>query len=78
MVILNNIKLNNMGIECDYDPEKSGKIGHIILKQDGNADIRYSDYEYGKQTYAKKVIAKLESLMEDMDNIPNHTAVTWY
>lgn len=78
MVILENIKLNNVGIECDYNPEKSGKIGHVNLNQNGDVDIRYSDYEYGKQTYAHKVINKLKELLESSGNIPSQTAVTWY
>lgn len=78
MVILSNIKLNSAGIECDYNPEKCGKIGHINLKKNGTADIQYSAYEYGKQTYAQKTINKLNELLEDKENIPSQTAVTWY
>lgn len=78
MVILENIKLNNEGIECDYNPEKSGKIGHINLKRDGDTDIQYSDYGYGKQTYAHKAINKLKELLKDVENVPSQAAVTWY
>lgn len=78
MVIIENIKLNSEGIQCDYNPEKSGKMGHINLNADGSTNIQYSDYEYGKQTYAQKTIDKLKQLLEHTDNIPNSTAVTWY
>ena len=78
MVVLENIKLDSVGIECDYNPEKSGKKGHINLKRDGDMEIQYSDYEYGKQTYAYKAINKLKELLKDIENIPSQTAVTWY
>lgn len=78
MVILQNIKLTKEGIECEYNPEQSGRIGHISLNKDGDADIIYSDYEYGRQTYAHKAIRKLAVLLEDAGNIPTQTAVTWY
>lgn len=78
MVILENIKLNAIGIECDYNPEKSGKMGHISLLKNGDVSVEYSEYEYGKRTYAQKAIDKLNSLLEDGGNVPNKTAVTWY
>lgn len=77
MVILRNIKLNNTGIECDYNPEKSDKWGHIALDRNGNENIRFSDYEYGKQTYAAMTVNKLKHLLETGD-IPERTIITWY
>lgn len=77
MVILENIKLNNGIIECDYNPEKSGEIGHIILNGD-ETNIEYSKYKYGKQIYAQKSVAKLRALLESGENVPSQTAITWY
>ncbi len=78
MVILKNIKLSSNGIECSYDPEKSGKRGHIKICMDGEIEeIQFSDYEYGKQAYAAATVHKLRDLLE-AGHIPEGATVIWY
>ena len=79
MVTLTNIVKNNELIECDYNPEDSDHLGHIIVFQNKKLPpkIKYSDYQYGKNTYANHVVRRLIELF-DQETIPEKDIVMWY
>lgn len=80
MVRLFNICRNAYRISCDYEPEKSNLIGHVIM--DSNTfkliDIKYSQYECGEKMYVAQVRAKLEEIVKQNESIPEETFVVWF
>ena len=80
MVQLYNISLDGEIISCDYEPENSGKKGHISV--DANSyevtGIVFSDYEYGKKMYVSHVRSKLVELLNSSDSLPNAVTAIWY
>ena len=80
MVVLENIQENKGKIECDYNPEMSGLIGHIIL-ENGEVHIeRESDFEKSlkRKMYSWKAGYKLKQLAEAGSPLPSIAAVIWY
>ncbi len=75
MVRLFNIMLNNNTISCDYEPEKSGKSGHITvsLKTQEILNIQFSEYEYGKKIYVSCAYFKLLEILKFKTEIPKET-----
>ncbi len=80
MVHLLNIIQSGNEISCDYDPESSGKKGHIVVDVNSYeiTEIDFSNYEYGKKMYASRVRAKLEELLNASDDIPKEAVSIWY
>lgn len=75
MIRLFNIIINDKQISCDYEPEQSGKSGHLsvsILTQEVS-DYRFSDYEYGKIFYLSHAYVKLLDLLNSNKIIPRET-----
>lgn len=80
MVHLFNIFVEADNISCDYEPEKSGKIGHVTVNTETEEIVKvdYSQYEYGKKMYVAQVRAKLAELLRQKDHIPSETFALWY
>ena len=72
MIRLFNIIINDNQISCDYEPELSGKSGHLsvsLLTQEVS-NYRFSDYEYGKNFYLSHAYAKILDLINTGNQIP--------
>jgi len=80
MVALKNISTRNNIVICDYFPEGSDCLGHIEVDTGTGEIIRvdYSDYEYGKKTYAGKARAKLMELYASGEALPSEAVAIWY
>lgn len=80
MVHLFNILLKNDEISCDYLPETSDKVGHVVMdtKSYEIKELKYSDYEYGQKMYVSHVRSKLEEILTSKAPIPKEVNVIWY
>ncbi len=80
MVEITNIVINGNTISCNYDPEKSGKLGIISvdIETEEIIAINYSDYEYGKKMYAAHVRSKLIEALKSKKEIPSVLKAVWY
>lgn len=80
MVHLYNILLKENEISCDYVPETSNKVGHVVVDTDSYdvKEIKFSDYEYGKKMYVSHVRSKLEELLKSENPLPKEVTVIWY
>lgn len=73
MIRLFNIVINDKQISCDYEPEQSGKSGHLsvsLLTQEVS-NYRFSEYEYGKKFYLSHAYVKLLDLINSKNQIPH-------
>ncbi len=80
MVHLFNITINDDSISCDYDPEKCGKIGKVVVDKT-TQDIKsvlYSEYEYGRKMYVAHVRSKLCELLKYGEKAPREAVVVWF
>ncbi len=80
MVHLFNISVQNNEISCDYTPEHSEKIGHVVVDTESLEvkKVEFSAYEYGKKMYVAHVRQKLEEIYTSGKTIPKEAAVIWY
>ena len=80
MVRIFNIIHENGEIICDYVPETSDSIGHIVVDDTSLEvkDVKYSEYEYGKKMYVSHVRAKLAELLTSKAQIPKEICAVWY
>ena len=79
MIKLKNIKRTENIISCDYYPEDSKMKRTIAVDLDTGeySVLKYSDYEYGKKTYAGKTRNKLIE-MSEREELPEEYVFMWY
>ena len=80
MVHLTNITFDDESISCNYEPEKSGKMGKVVVDK-ANEEVKsvsYSDYEFGKKMYVAHVRSKLCELMKLGGDIPKEAVAVWF
>lgn len=80
MVHLFNISIENNIASCDYTPETSDKVGHVVvdLKTEEVSRVDYSEYEFGKGMYVAHVRSKLLELFKSSEAVPKETTAIWY
>ena len=80
MVRLFNIKRNQDSISCDYEPENSNQIGHVIIDNTtcDVKDVDFPDYEYGKKMYVSHVRSALENALNSKKPFPEEIICNWY
>ena len=80
LVHLFNILMTNDEISCDYTPDTSDKVGHIVVDKKSREikSIEFSGYEYGKKMYASHVRSKLDELLNSKEPVPKETFSVWY
>lgn len=80
MVHISNIFRNGKTVSCDYMPEESQKLGHIVMNTETLeiVEVKYSEYEFGKQTYVSHVRSKLEELLSTGGTLPKEAVSIWY
>ncbi|MBR1422933.1 MAG: hypothetical protein IJ571_05780 [Ruminococcus sp.] len=80
MVRLFNIVNDDESIYCDYEPEKSGLFGKVVVDKvtEEIRSVSYSEYEYGKKMYVAHVRAKLCELLNLNGEIPKETVAIWF
>ena len=79
MVKLFNITVNKNTISCDYIPENCAKVGHVTMNINSQEiiDVKYSEYEYGKNLYVAHVRKKLAEIIS-LPEIPKEAIAVWY
>lgn len=80
MLKLFNIVMKDDEISCDYTPETSDKVGHVVVdtKSFEIKKVRFSDYEFGKKMYVSHVRSELEKILTSKAQIPNEITTVWY
>ena len=80
MVRIFNIFKDEKKICCNYEPEKSGKIGYIELSADAGQvlKVNYSEYPYAPKTYVAQVKNKISDTLKNSDLLPEEMYSVWY
>ncbi len=80
MVRIFNIILSDNLISCKYTPEDSSEEGKLTVNTVTReiTDISYSNFEYGKKTYAHHAYLKLLELFDNGKPFPKEAFSTWY
>ena len=80
MVRLFDISFDKKTISCNYEPENSGKIGHVSVDVNTHevTSVVFSEYEYGKKMYVSHVRSKLVELLSSTEHLPKSASAIWY
>lgn len=80
MVRIFNIFKDDEKICCNYEPEKSGKIGYIELSADASQVLKvdYSEYPYALKTYVTQVRSKISEALKNSESLPEKMYSVWY
>ena len=80
MVRIFNIFRDDKKICCNYEPEKSGKIGYIEMTADASQvlNVDYSEYPYAPKTYVAQVKNKISDVLKNKETLPEEIYSIWY